>query len=156
MALDELRAGLALVDEHSDEAEFAGVRPDVLVEQAEQRLGVTFPPSYRAFVSELGAGDIAGEEFYGVLSEDFENSGVPDGIWMTLRERDDSGLPNALVVVHSPGDGTLHAIDTSLAGDADEAPVVAWVPGTSTPDDELEAVAPDFGTFFRQTVERAL
>ena len=155
MGLDDLRAGLALVGQHDDEGEFAGPRPEGLVDQAEQRLGVTFPASYRAFVSELGAGDIAGEEFYGVLDGDFEDSGVPDGIWLTLREREDSGLPEALVVVHSPGDGTLHAIDTSQAAGG-EAPVVTWTPGTSTRDDQLEPVSPDFGTFFRQTVERAL
>jgi len=48
-----------------------------LVVQAEEALGSRFPHSYRSFVGELGAGDIAGEEFYGVIDDNFDSSGVP-------------------------------------------------------------------------------
>ncbi len=142
--------------EHRDEADFAGPRPQELIEQAEAALGVRLPPSYRAFVQELGAGDIGGEEFYGLTSADFESSSVPNGIWVTLQERDDSELPESLIVVYSVGEGTLYALDTSQAGDDGEAPVVAWAPGASAPGGGLETVAPDFGAFFRETVERAV
>lgn len=156
MGLHDLQAGLRLVEEHGEEADFAGARPEELIERAEAALGLRLPPSYRAFVGELGAGDIAGEEFFGVTSADFEISSVPNGIWLTLSEREDSGLPEALVVVYSVGDGTLYALDTAQAGDDGEAPVVAWVPGMSASGEELETIAADFGTFFRKTVESAL
>lgn len=62
MSLEDYRAGL-LVNDKEDVADFMDKRPAAIVEAAERALGVDLPPSYRAFVSELGAGDIAGEEF---------------------------------------------------------------------------------------------
>jgi hypothetical protein len=59
--------------DRDDDADVVGERPEALVDPAEQTLGLRFPPSYRAFVRELGAGDAGGEEFYGVI-DDFENS----------------------------------------------------------------------------------
>lgn len=153
MGLDDLRHGLGLVAENAEEADFVGSQPMELVERAERALSLRFPPSYREFLHELGAGDIGGEEFFGVVGADFEASGVPDGIWLTLREREDSGLPDNLIVVYSVGDGTLYALDTAQAGGDGEAPVVAWVPGTA---ETHETVAADFGTFFREKVTDAL
>ena len=156
MGLGDLRAALRLVDEHRDRADFTDGQPEELIERAEQALGVGFPPSYREFVRVLGAGDIAGAEFYGVCSAEFESSSVPNGIWFTLQERTDSGLPAPLVVVYSVGEGTLCALDTAKHDEDGESPVVAWVPGVSRSDEQLESVAPDFGTFFRETIENAL
>lgn len=156
MGLGDLGAALRLVAEHRDRAHFMDGQPEEVVARAEQALGVSFPPSYREFVRELGAGDIAGAEFYGVTSGEFESSSVPNGIWFTLQERADSGLPQPLVVIYSVGEGTLFALDTAQRDDDDESPVVAWVPGVSRSEDQLETIAPDFGTFFRETVGQAL
>lgn len=156
MSLDDYRAAAAAISEHADSARFRGERPAELVERAEAALGVRFPPSYRAFVGELGAGHIAGEEFYGVTDDEFVDSSVPNGIWLTLREREDSGLPEPLVIVYEDGDGGLYAIDTSRPGAGGEHPVVRWVPGVSQPGDELETMAGDFGSLFRETVREGL
>lgn len=67
-------------------------------------------------------------EDYGVIDDDFESSAVPNGIWLTLQERTDSG----------------------------EHPVVRWDPGVSEPDDELEVVAADFGTLLKTRIEEGL
>jgi hypothetical protein len=71
-------------------------------QEAESALGICFPPSYRAFLQAFGAGSIRGREIYGILDGDYQNSAIPDGIWLTLQERQSSGLPESLVIVRRP------------------------------------------------------
>ena len=156
MSLADYKAARELVARHDDQADFVGERPDELVAQAEEALGSRFPPSYRSFVGELGAGDIAGEEFYGVIDDDFDNSSVPDAVWLTLQQREDSGLPPNLIIVYGDAEGAYYALDTSRTDGSGEHPVVLWTPGASEPGDELEAVAGDFGELFRTRIEAGL
>lgn len=100
MSEDDLERFLSLVEEYEDEADFVGPRDDGLVGAAEAALGLSFSPIYRRLVAELGAGDIAGQEFYGVITEEFVNSSVPNGIWLTLKARSEWALP---VVAHPCG-----------------------------------------------------
>ncbi|HYI35197.1 MAG TPA: SMI1/KNR4 family protein [Thermoleophilaceae bacterium] len=138
------RAARELID-GAEDADFVGPRPEELVAAAERALGLEFPPDYRRFVLDLGAGDVGGEEFFGVVDDDFEDAAIPDGVWLTLRERQDSGLPGDLILVHAPGDGSYHAIEPGGI-------VVRWVPGEARRD----LVASGFGEFLRRTVEDAL
>jgi antitoxin YobK len=154
--MDDYTEARELIERHDDLADFMGERPEELVAHAEDALGVKFPPTYRAFVKELGAGDIAGEEFYGVIDDNFESSGVPNGIWLTLHERTDSGLPPELVVVYTDVEGNYYALDTGRDGDSGEHPLVLWGPGVSQAGDELETVAGDFGEFLRTRVQEGL
>lgn len=154
MSIDDYRVGRGLMAQ-DDDADVVGERPERLVELAEQALGVRFPPSYRAFVRELGAGDAGGEEFYGVIDDDFESSAVPDGVWLTLRHRETSGLPDHLVTVATTGDGSYYVVDASGDGRF-EGPVVIWTPGLSSADDDLERVADSFGEFFRRILEQSV
>jgi len=158
MSIDDYRAARALIDAHPAEAEpdFMDERPDALIEAAQAALGVTFPPSYRAFVKELGAGDAAAQEFFGVIDDNWADSTVPNGIWLTLQERTDAGLPAHLVVVYEEGDGTYLALDTARVAEDGENPVVAWTPGASRPGDELEQVADDFGALFLERMRDGL
>jgi hypothetical protein len=158
VGIDDYRAARALIEQNAGVAEpdFMDERPDALVDAAEYALGVRFPPSYRAFVKELGAGDALGEEFYGVIDDNFTSSTVPNGIWLTLKHRDTSQLPDELVIVYGEGDGTYLALDTARRDAAGESPVVAWIPGASEPGEQLEEVAPDFGTLFRERIQQGL
>lgn len=156
MSMNDLHRAFRLIDEHSDEADFVGTRSEELVELAASALGLTFPPTYREFLLRLGAGDIAGAEFYGVITADFVNSGVPDAIWLAMRHRNTSQLPKSLVMVYTYGEGTYCAIDTSQRIANGESPIVIWDPGLSLPDDKLEVVAEDFGRFFYKTIEYML
>ncbi len=157
-----IRVGLADVDEALDliksypgRKHFAGVRQPALIEEAVAALGVPFPPSYRRFLENLGAGSIRGREIYGVIDSNFRDSTIPDGIWLTLRERRDSRLPEALVIVYSTGDGEYVAIDTSKRTSESENPMVLWRPGATSASDALEQVSSDFGSFFLQIVREA-
>jgi antitoxin YobK len=152
MSIQDLKAALALI-EAKGEGDFEGEKPESLILRAESALGVKFPPTYREFLSKLGCGDFAGEEFYGLINEQFEDSSVPNGIWLTLNERRLSNIPKSLVLIYATGDGTYYAIDTSKRDKENECPVVVWHP-LSKPDDSLETVATDFGKFFYDTIRR--
>ena len=144
MSVADYRAARDLI-ERDGQGDFVGQQPEELVARAERALDRPFPDSYRAFVSELGAGDVGGEEFFGLVDDDFEDSAVPDAVWLTLSERRDSGLPPELILVHATGDGGYHALDR-------QGQVVRWEGGGQAG----EPVAESFGQFFRSTVEAAL
>jgi antitoxin YobK len=150
MSMADLDRALELVRENAGEAHFVGPRGEHLV-AAEEALGHPLPPTYRRFVEELGAGDVAGVEIYGVIHPDFENSGIPDAIWFTLTERRDSDLPEGLVLVMQEGNGSYACLDARGLGAGGEAPVVLWAAGEPT-----ERLADDFGAFLREQLELAL
>lgn len=131
---------------------FAGPRDAALVTAAEEALGVALPPTYRHLVSELGAGSVGSREFYGVTTDNFTSASVPNGIWLTLSEREKLDLPSALVIVGENGMGGYYVLDTSQRDGAGESPVAVRTPG----DGSSEVVAGDFGAFFLQAVEEEL
>jgi antitoxin YobK len=152
VGMQDVTTALNRVDTFQGRKRFVGPRDAGLIQAAEDALGVQFPPTYRAFLERLGAGSIRGREVYGVIDADFQESTIPDGIWLTLREREDGELPKSLVIVHSTGDGDYVAIDTSKRTADSENPMVLWHPGVSTRDEELEEVSNDFGQFFLEFV----
>ncbi len=147
MSMGDLERFLGLVEEHEDDADFVGPRDEALVAAAESALGVSFPSTYRRFVSELGAGDIAGQEFYGPITDEFVNSSVPNGTWLTLRARRGWGLPDSMIVVGFDGGVDYYVIDTARRMCEGEPPVEIWRPGISTAGDRLEEAGSDFGEF---------
>jgi antitoxin YobK len=151
MSMEDLDRVLELVHEHEDEGTFAGPR-GALLPAAEEALGHPLPPTYRRFIEELGAGDLAGVEIYGVIDDDFENSSVPDAIWFSLTERKDNELPEGLVLVMQEVAGFYAALDTRGIAPGGEAPVVAWFQGPETAD----RLADDFGAYVREQLENAL
>jgi hypothetical protein len=132
--------------------DFEGPKPEALVARAEAALGLVFPPSYRQFLLELGCGDVAGFEVYGVVDEDFTESAVPDAIWLTLEERQSAGLDPRFVVIGALGDGTYDCLDTAHVDAAGEAPVVQL----SADFEDPVKLADSFGEYFLTEVESAL
>jgi hypothetical protein len=144
----DLETGFQLLRANAHAARFAGPRDEPLIEAAERALGVRFPPSYRSFLSALGAGSIRGREFYGVIDEDWSAPGPPDAIGTTLAERAGSRLPAELVIVGASGDGGWYVLDCAEAGG--EAPVLIWAHAAGG------RIADDFGEFFAMLVEEAV
>ena len=138
---------LELIDEIGS-GDFEGAKSEALVEKAEIALGLKFPPSYRRFLLELGCGDIEGVEVYGIIDDNFEKSSIPNGIWMTLNQREAIDLKNQFVIVGEDGDGTLHAIDTGVV-ESGESPVVRL----SVDGRNVEKMANDFGSYLLSRVE---
>lgn len=137
---------------NSGDGDFEEPKPEWLIEKAEKALNLKFPPTYRRFLKELGCGDIAGEEFYGIIDDNFTESGVPNGIWYTLVYRKKYGLSHEFIIINSLGDGTEFALDTSRIGDNGEYPVV-WL---SLDGQIIEDVAEDFGKFFYDEIKEAI
>lgn len=151
----EYEEALALIEDHLDEADFEA-QPEERVARAEQELGLRFPPSYRRFLLELGAGGVGGEEIYGLINDDFEDARPPQTVGLTQELRRAGHVSDALIVIYNLGQGSYFAIDTDAAGAGDEAPVVAFTPGIHQAGDELEVVASDFGAFFLETMQADL
>ena len=156
-AQDNLQKAICLIDENIDRAHITGEKSESSLSKAEKALCLSFPPSYRLFLKKYGTCAIAGEEFYGITKvEDYERSTIPNGIWNTLDNRKTSNLPEKMILIYDVGDGEKFALDLRQQKPDGEAPVVAWTPGMSEPEDKLEIIAEDFGTFLYETVERAL
>ena len=151
MSMRDYEEALALVEDHLDEADFEA-QPEERVQRAEQALGIRFPPSYRRFLLELGAGGVGSEEIYGLVDDDFEDSRPPQAVGLTRELRRDGQISDDLVVIYNLGQGSYFALDTSRTGADGEAPVVSFTPGLNSAGDDLEVVAPDFGSFFLETV----
>ncbi|WP_418797036.1 SMI1/KNR4 family protein [Pseudomonas mosselii] len=86
------------------------------------------------------------------------NSGVPDAVWLTLRERINSKLPSRLVIVGAQGDGAYYVLDCGRVAADSECPVIVWWPGVSDEEfiDDSEVLATDFGAFFLVRIEAVL
>jgi len=149
--MDDYERAVALIDEHGEPADFAGPRPQGLIDLAERTVDIGFPPTYRRFLSEYGAGSIGGTEIYGVIDGDFENSSIPDAVWHNLTLRRD-GHDQALFSFHAVGDGEELCLDSSRVGPDGEMPVVGIYPGS----DERRDIAPDFGSAFLTLIHEEL
>lgn len=136
----------------STDADFDGPKPERLIRLAEDALGLTFPPTYRMFLSRLGSGDLFGYEFYGVINEDFEHSGIPDAIWLTLDERRTADLNPSFILISDTGYGGYYAIDTSQTTPGGDNPVVEW--HHFDPPEVRRFVAEDFGAFVWERIQR--
>ena len=148
MSFQDLEKALKLIEDNG--GDFAGKKSDDLIAKAEQALVLKFPPSYKQFLNKLGCGGIEGSEIFGVIDENFEKAGIPDGIWLTLDERK-SGLPEYFVVVSEVGDGAYYVLDTSQVDVDGECPVVTYeINGSS------EKVADDFGSFLLSELQEVL
>jgi hypothetical protein len=153
MGMHQFRQALRMI-ERSGEGDFTGPIPQQIVVEAEELLGVRFPPSYRQFLLKLGCGDVAGAEFYGIVDDKLREGPIPNGIWLTLDERETAGLPPKMVLVGFTGMGGYYALDLSRVAENREAPVVMWQAGA--PASACPVIANDFGTFFLDEVSIAL
>lgn len=117
--------------------------PPELVSRAERTLGVVFPISYRRFLEDFGTGGFGSLEILGITGDDFEISGFPDGIWYTMRQRQDINLDVKYLIVEHGGDGTCVAIDTNQRDSSGECSLVRL----SLDGKPIEVVSDSFGSW---------
>lgn len=149
MSMTDYEKAKTIITTHKSKSRFAGLRSEELIRKAEDVLNIRFPPIYRQFLLDYGAGNFGSAEFFGVIDEDFENSSVPDGVWYTLIERKEASLPDDLIVVGETGTGELYCLDLAK----NEGPVVIIDPGSNTSSREI--IASDFGSFLLDRIQRA-
>jgi antitoxin YobK len=153
MTIQDYEKARLLINDHLEKADFVGSRSDALIQMAEDALGVTFPATYRKFVKDFGAGGFGFAELYGVVREDFENSGVPDVVWYTMFARKKWGLPSNLLPVYDLGDGELYCIETEQVQERNyEGQVVTYSPAYSSDEQCKEIIAEDFGKLLLELV----
>lgn len=131
--------------------DFVGPKPTELIAAAEEALGFTFPPTYRRFVSDYGAGGVGGTEIYGVIDADFEDSSIPDGVWYNLQLRREGQAETLYVRLRSRRRHGLlprHRARCRWRRDAG-----GWNLSRCR---EREEIAPDFGSAFLMLVEEEL
>lgn len=105
----------------------AGGQSAEMVSAAEARLGIKFPPSFREYLLEWGNLSFDGCEYYGLTrNADFDNAGVPNCIWFTLRKRLTVDLPHNLIVFRNDNDEEYMCINTDDELEGDERRVVIW------------------------------
>src|SRR4051794_25761247 len=113
--MDEYEIAANLIRDRLDESDFES-QPEERVDRAERALGVRFPPTYRRFLTELGAGDVGAEEIYGLINDDFDDHRPPQAIGLTRKLRQDGVIPDDMVVIHNLGQGSYYGLPTRRAG----------------------------------------
>ena len=116
MTMQNLLEGFKIIEANPNRGFFAGSRDSGLIAAAENALGCRFPPTYREFLSRLGAGNLGAFEFYGITTGNFESGKVPNGIWLTLKHHRAGRVPSNLLVIGDTGDGSYYCIELRTAG----------------------------------------
>jgi hypothetical protein len=117
---------MKLIKEYPSIFDIDGEKSEDLVEKAENTLGVTLPKSYKQFLMKFGMIAFGGREYYGVIHEDFENSGIPDAVWYNLHIRKQYDFPHHLVAVYNNNGVEAVCLDTSNYYSKDECAIVVW------------------------------
>ena len=69
--MQDYEAAVARMLEHPAEMDFVAPRDETLVARAEDATGQRFPPTYRRFLRDFGAGAFGSQELYGIVDDDF-------------------------------------------------------------------------------------
>ena len=105
----------------------AGGQPEAAIEAAERKLGLRLPKSFRKYLLEWGNISFGPFESYGLTQNcDFENSGIPNCVWFTIKKREAVGLPANLVVFRNENDDVYLCLNTGIAVNDDECSIAKW------------------------------
>lgn len=158
MGMTDYEKAVALMQrfkEHADPGDLeSGGCQEELIRHAEGRLGVTFPPTYRRFLTECGTVGFLSTEFYGIVPYNPDAEAVPNTVFPTMRLRLEASLPNHYMRVAALGNGDEYVLDTRGAPEV-EGPVVLW----SLNDAKGEFIVPiasDYGAFLLERVEAVI
>lgn len=157
MSIKHFKIALHLLNTNVNLIKNSGTQiSDDLIKKAENYLKIKFPKTYKQFLLRFGYISLGGCEIYGIIDEDFINSGVPDAIWFSFENHKNFGVPPYIIQIYSVGEGTTYCLDTSQMNEEGECPVVAWPLGGYEETPVLEVVAEDFGKFFLDMVHRQI
>lgn len=128
-----------------------GERPQQLVGIAEQRLGVSFPSEYQAFLRVFGTFSYGSLEYYGLIDDDFDNSSIPDVVWFNESIRREEDFPHDLIAI-SDRDGVIYiCLATADTAQTQRGHVIIW-------DNVRKRISNDtgidFATFILEEIEQ--
>nr|WP_255574745.1 SMI1/KNR4 family protein [Austwickia sp. TVS 96-490-7B] len=133
--------------ENIDDCDLVGPRCENLIVKAEETLGFKFPRDLRQFITDFGAGAIGASEVYGVIDNNPEGAGPPDGVWMTLDARTGWPLPAEFFVLYFDGFEYYYVIDCKSSEDP---PILAWIPGETKNSKEAVVSHDSFGELLEE------
>lgn len=131
--------------------------PAPTVEQiadAEAKLGITFPPSFRVFLDQGGSYQLPFWETYWVGDRKL---GAREIVRANKRLRKELELPEFLVAFHDNGGGDQLCFDTRKRDKNGEHPIVYWAHECSVEEnlEDLEIVARNFAAWLLTEAEDA-
>ncbi|WP_028400051.1 SMI1/KNR4 family protein [Ectobacillus panaciterrae] len=130
---------LEMINQHEETADFDEEIDDSVVKGIENKLGVTFPESYRWFVTNYNAGGICGVYILG-----YESPEEISVVESTERQRK-FGLPKPYVVIEDVDD-FVYCLDTGSMKEG-ECPVITW--------DRVSGASPiRYNTFYDYVIDR--
>lgn len=152
MSIQDYNKAVQLIQENMNLADFVCSSSEKLIKRAEKKLNLLFSQQYKSFLLRYGAGNFGSEEIYGIIKADFDNSGVPDAIWFTLKQRREINLPNNLLIIYHTGGEEMFCLDFNKKSETLEPVVVSYLIGVEQNLQKYEVIASDFGEFLFQRV----
>lgn len=152
MSIQDYNRAVQLIQENQNLADFIGSCNETLIKRAEEKLNLLFPQLYKSFLLKYGAGNFGSEEIYGIIKDDFDNSGIPDAIWFTLKQRREISLPNNLLIIYHTGGEEMFCLDFYKNSESLEPNVVSYSIGVEQKLQRYEVIANDFGEFLLQRI----
>ncbi|MEI2666111.1 SMI1/KNR4 family protein [Rossellomorea sp. LJF3] len=150
-----INKAVEIIEANQEEADFIGEIDEQTIIDAENKLKVKFPKSYRLFLKKYGLGDIFGQEIYGLGTDE---TGIPNMIWITKELRETDSLPNNLICFYFADDGEYFCLDCSKvqSNNDDNAPVVSFISGLPIKEQSFEIIAENFGVFLAELLNNSL
>ncbi|MFC4775746.1 SMI1/KNR4 family protein [Paenibacillus sp. GCM10023252] len=150
MELQAYQKAVAIIEQHPDLSDYEGVSDEIIL-KAETVLGLAFPLTYRNYLLKFGALSFGFIDIYGIVSDDFINSGIPDAVWYTLklREEDELSLPRHLVAIYHTGGGEIFCLNTSTT----DGQVVSFAIGYDLENQTYKVISDSFGEFLLEKVK---
>ncbi|WP_129691946.1 SMI1/KNR4 family protein [Gottfriedia acidiceleris] len=156
MSWSNYEKAIELLEQNKEECDFEGLRSEDLIEKAETILDIKFSKIYRHFLINYGAGNFGMQEVFGVIHDDFLNSGVPDAIWYTMIERRDSRLSDNYLIIYDTGIDEVYCLDFNKLNGENEPAVVSINLGIDFSEQSIELIADDFGDFLLELIQGEL
>ena len=132
-----------------------GERSGEIVAKAEELFGHKFSSQNYEFLKNLGYLSFVGNEFYGMLTDDFSGTYFGNCIEATLQDRMELNLPLQWLTIYDFDDGYMGYLDYSQLDEHGEPSVIMAI-HNGMEYVKIEKVAEDFGDFLLTLVNEQL
>ena len=130
-----------LIEDNSDRAEFGDFGNGVSsewIDNAQERLGIKFPPSYIWWLKNYGGGEVNGEEIFSVYEIDFDAVVGGDVVYINELNRRNGITTKEQLVIQENDQGEGYYFDLSKLDNMGEYPVYLDVTNSKYADNFLD------------------
>jgi hypothetical protein len=136
-----------MIEENSDILEFGefghGVS-DSWIENAQNRLGVKFPPSYIWWLKNYSGGEINGEEVFSIYEIDFDAVVGGDIVYINELNRKNGVTTNQVLTIQENDQGESYYFNLNEVNEVGESPVYINVNKSKYADNFLDFLLKKF------------